>query len=491
MKPKSDNTVFKRVDLLILGLIFVLALTFRLYKINAPLADWHSWRQADTAAVARNFVRHGFDLLHPKYDDVSNIQSGLYNPQGLRLVEFPLYNATFAFLYRYLPVVSLEMYGRLTSVFFSFVLISVLYLLVQREEGRLAALFSSLVFAVFPFFVFYSRVVLPEMTAISLMFCGIWFAYLYFHATEKSGSTKNVWFILSVIFAAASLLVKPTVIFYLLVVIYLCFKKYELSFIKKPAIYLYLALALLPLLLWRIWIAQFPEGVPLSEWLLFSVNTAKGLEPIFFRPAFFRWIFYERISSIIFGGFLTAFFVTGLLKKPHRSHFLFFVGISSLLYLFTFQGGNVQHDYYQTIILPTLAIFSGVGISFFLTDKKLFTSQIVVVPIVAIILAGAFLFSYYRVKDLYVYNTDLLNIAKTISSLTEPDSLVVTDTNGDTTLLYLADRRGFPAVTDDLGALKARGAAYFVTFNSSVATAVKQKFKLLVVDSDKLYLFKL
>ena len=56
------------------------------------LADWHSWRQADTSAVTRNYVKHGINILYPTYDDLSNVASGKDNPRGLRFVEFPLYN---------------------------------------------------------------------------------------------------------------------------------------------------------------------------------------------------------------------------------------------------------------------------------------------------------------------------------------------------------------------------------------------------------------
>ena len=52
----------QKKDLLILGCIILIALVLRLYKIGAPLSDFHSWRQADTAAVARNFVREKFDF---------------------------------------------------------------------------------------------------------------------------------------------------------------------------------------------------------------------------------------------------------------------------------------------------------------------------------------------------------------------------------------------------------------------------------------------
>lgn len=82
----------KQTITIVLFLILILAFGLRLYKINNPVADWHSFRQADTASVTRNFVNEGINLMMPRYDDLSNIQSGKDNPQGWRMVEFPVYN---------------------------------------------------------------------------------------------------------------------------------------------------------------------------------------------------------------------------------------------------------------------------------------------------------------------------------------------------------------------------------------------------------------
>jgi hypothetical protein len=76
---------------IILSLIFLLGFIVRLYRINAPLADWHSWRQTDTAAVTYRFKEEGVNLLQPQYFDISNIQSGEFNPKGYRMVEFPIF----------------------------------------------------------------------------------------------------------------------------------------------------------------------------------------------------------------------------------------------------------------------------------------------------------------------------------------------------------------------------------------------------------------
>ena len=74
----------QKKDLLILGCIILIALVLRLYKIGAPLSDFHSWRQADTAAVARNFVREKFDIFEPHYDDQIITHQELLYHENLR-----------------------------------------------------------------------------------------------------------------------------------------------------------------------------------------------------------------------------------------------------------------------------------------------------------------------------------------------------------------------------------------------------------------------
>lgn len=99
-------------------LFFILALAFlvRLYGINRPLADWHSWRQADTSSVSRIYFEQGIDLLHPRYYDISSIQSGVYNPHGFRFVEFPIFNLFHALLAKIGGPLNFEGWGRMVSI---------------------------------------------------------------------------------------------------------------------------------------------------------------------------------------------------------------------------------------------------------------------------------------------------------------------------------------------------------------------------------------
>ena len=48
--------------------LFALALLLRLININKPIVGINTWRQADTAAMARNFVEYDGNILHPQID---------------------------------------------------------------------------------------------------------------------------------------------------------------------------------------------------------------------------------------------------------------------------------------------------------------------------------------------------------------------------------------------------------------------------------------
>jgi len=482
---------FKRLDFILLFLLISVGLAARLYKIDSPVADWHSWRQADTAAVSRNFVRNGFDLIRPRFDDLGSNQSGIDNPQGYRFVEFPFYNAVFATLYKIAPVTSIEIIGRLTSSIFSLLTLCVIYYLLLKEESRIAAFFGGLFYAILPFVVYYSRVILPEPTATSLAFISIFFLHVATQEKNKQGKSILM-YSLSCIFFALALLTKPTTIFYVIPLIYLFCLRYKWRVITSVQVYIFMILAFAPLVAWRMWIANFPEGIPASSWLITTVNTFEGPKNVFFKPAFFRWMFYERISNLILGGYGTAFLLLGILKKPKKTFLLTSIGFAAMFYMFTFQGGNVQHDYYQTLILPAIAMFCGLGVSFLFEEKKLYRNTAINIAVIIIFVIFTALFSFYKVKDFYWTDPDLLASAKIINTVTMPGSKIITDRDGDTTLLYLADRKGYAATVSDIETLKSRGMQYFVTLKKEVADAVKEETDYEVVfESEKVYIFKL
>src|SRR3990172_6816870 len=108
----------KLINWLIPLMLVALTFTVRLYRIDNPVADWHSWRQADTAAVARNFVKADFNLLSPQSDSFLALnEHGLENPNRWFINEFPFYNALVALVYKQFGINVI--YARLVSVAFA------------------------------------------------------------------------------------------------------------------------------------------------------------------------------------------------------------------------------------------------------------------------------------------------------------------------------------------------------------------------------------
>jgi len=154
--------MWKKLEILLVIALLALGLIVRLYKIDAPLADWHSWRQADTAAVSRNFVRDGFNLLYPQSDSLLALnEHGLANPNRYFINEFPLYNALVAVLYRQFGVnVAI---GRLVSIFFSLIGALALFGLTRTLLGIYPSLLALAYYLLLPYNVYYS----PKVTWLS------------------------------------------------------------------------------------------------------------------------------------------------------------------------------------------------------------------------------------------------------------------------------------------------------------------------------------
>ena len=164
----------KKLEYILLSIILIFAFLVRLYKINNPIADWHSWRQADTASVSRTFVEKGINLLYPRYHDVSSIQTGIFNPEGYRFVEFPVFNAVHAFLASGFPSLSLEIWGRLVSIFSALASTVFIFLIGKKLMGKRAALLAASFFAFIPYNIYFTRVILPEPMATTFVLASLW-----------------------------------------------------------------------------------------------------------------------------------------------------------------------------------------------------------------------------------------------------------------------------------------------------------------------------
>lgn len=446
----------KTAKIALVLILFLLGFLVRLYGFNNPIADWHAWRQADTSSVSRDFLANGFDVLHPTYHDLSNVPSGMDNPNGYRFVEFPIYNILQAGFFNLINVFTLEQWGRLISIFASLFSALFLYLILKKRFGFLEGFLAALFFLLLPFSIYYSRVILPEPLMVATSLAGIYF----FDRALSKKNLLNISFIFSLIFIASSFLLKPYALFFTLPLLYLCFEKFGVVFLKKWQLWLYLILSLLPLILWRNWMVKFPEGIPASDWLFNADN-------IRFKGSFFYWLFAERIGKLILGFWGIGLFVLGFVKKQKKEDLLFSFSfiLSSLIYLSVIARGNVQHDYYQILIIPSIAIYLSLGSSFLLTSKNLI-NKISSYIIFFVLIIFMFFFSWYFVRDYYNINNHSIVIAgEQIDKLIPKDAKIIANYNGDTSFLYQTKRKGWASFQKSLPEMKEMGADYLVLIN--------------------------
>lgn len=419
-----------------LGIILILGFTVRLYKINNPVADWHSWRQADTAAVARNFYKDGYNPLLPRYDDMSGVaESPIPNPNRYRFVEFPIYNSLVYFTYVLHGGVD-ERLARLVTIVISLFSIVFIYLLSRRYFGELTGLLSAFLFATLPYNIYYSRVILPDPLLIlfSLMM-------LYF-SDRWIWENKTSLMVAGLLSGMGAFLTKPQAAFYLLPLLY-SYRQKEGRWWPIPGRYWsYFLVMFIPFLSWRVWVNQHPEGIPASKWLFNGTH-------IRFKPAFWKWIIGDRFGREILGVTGTFLFFFGLLKNPQEREgwLLHLLALSSLLFVVVFATGNVQHDYYQIFIIPALVIFTARGAILLLEGVNGFAARFWTIPLALLFLGLTLYFGWNEVKGLYqINNPAIVTAGQEADRILPKNAVVVAPYNGDTSFLYQTNRPGWPFI---------------------------------------------
>lgn len=455
-------------------LIFAVALTTRLHRLTTPLADWHSWRQSSVAAVSRGFADTGLNPLYPKQTDISSAQTGRDNPEGYFFTEFPLYEVVHASTVKLLPNLDLIPTGRLLSAIFSALTAVVVLVLGTVLFELLTGAFAGLTFALLPFAVYFGRTLLPEPLAILLATSALLFAVLY------TKTHKWYWFYKSAITFALALLVKPFTIFFGLPIAYLLLADSRRLFGKETVTYALIALA--PLLAWRVWISSYPEGIPHTNWMFNS-------DGIRLRPAWWRWLFGERLGVLILGVWGVVPFCFGLVRGtktrlakqlPSMSWVIPLWGIGLLAFLATFATANVRHDYYQTLLLPFVALIVGAGFAQMVKTAGGKAGAI----FITLMMLG---FAWYEVRGFYqINNPAIVAAGLAVDAVVPKDALVVAPYNKDMTFLYQTNRKGWPFVDGTLDALITKGASVYVSTNFADPTTqqVLENYAIIAQTSD-------
>lgn len=227
---------------------------------------------------------------------------------------------------------------------------------------------------------------------------------------------------------------------------------------------------------------QHPEGIPASNWLL----NGNGIR---FRPAFWRWIIADRLGREILTATGSFLFFLGLLIRPKlgESKLIHLLAASLGLYLVLFATGNVQHDYYQLLITPVLAIFTARGLWYLLLGIPHFLPRIYTIPLGLAFFVLMFYFNFMEVRGFYNINNDtIIKAGKAADQILSKEALVVAPYQGDTAFLNQIKRPGFAHTVLPINDLiRKYGVTHYVSVNYDGKTKwLMKKYKVLESNKD-------
>lgn len=460
----SDTRFF---EYFLVILLFVGGFGVRLWKINNPIADWHSWRQVDTASVSRIYVEEGIDILRPRYYDISSVQTGIFNEGGLRYVEFPIFNVIHALAFKYVPLLSFEAWGRMISILSSMLSFVFIYLLGKKVYGKWVGLTAGFLFLFIPYNIYFSRVILPEPMAVMFVTGSLYF----FVDFIEGGKAWKLYFSGILLALAASL--KPFVYFYGLPMLYLAVKKWGwVGAFSNKKILVFANLAFDPFFIWRIWVNLFPEGIPHFSW-------AFNGDGIRFRPAFWRWIFGERLGRLILGIWGILPFSLGILKLEKAKALAHLMALGMFMYVVVVATANVRHDYYQALTIPALVMLTAIGLVWLWNFHRPYWvgRALAVFSVVMMLGMGA-----YQAKEFYNINhPEIVEVGNIVDARIPKDAQIIAPYNGDTAFLYHTRRFGWPIVEEDFAAIIEKGADYYVslTLIDADTKMLEKKYKTI------------
>jgi 4-amino-4-deoxy-L-arabinose transferase-like glycosyltransferase len=399
--------------------ILLLALVLRSYHFAYPAWDYHNWRQTITLMIARDFARHGFPVLHPQVAWIGNQPS---DPSYFS-AEFSIESALAALLYKTFG--ESDVAARSVIVAFSLVGIVCLYNLLERRAGRMTARFAAFIYALLPYHLFFGRVFMPDVPAITLALASL-------DVLDRWTDNRKAGCLVGAgVLTALAVLQKPRMILVLMPALYLFWLAYGKSLPRRREPYIFVLIACLPELVW------FVHGVSMEA------HTAVGAFNIpreLFAHHLELWIQRSYLHRIIVALAFEAFSPVGLglavvgWLLPARNRAVWVARwwiVGGALVLLPIPGVIPENLYYLAMLLPAGSALAGVALS-----RMRGHFRAIVLGVFA---AGAI----YSVIPLYQPDRMPYDLGILLKSLSSPADLLATETGGSPNVLYYADRRGW------------------------------------------------
>jgi uncharacterized membrane protein (GlpM family) len=465
----------------------ILAVAVRLIGINQPYIDNWSWRQSDVAAIARNYFQGGFHFAHPQIDWAGD-QPGYVG------TEFPVLPFFAAICYKILGVH--EWIGRVQALILFALSLPFFFLLVRNSwhglpahdssagcRCHVAAAWALIFYSFAPLGIMAGRCFMPDMPSLALSIIGLYFFQRWIES-EPDRPTRSSSFVVAAVAISLSILIKLPSAIIGAPLACLAFQRFRFSAFHRLDLWLFAAIALLPAALW--YGHAYQVALQFYPHHFFGAGGVKIMS--------LAW--YLKIAREIATSTLTPFLLVlggaGVLLTrtcPERQSngstssarpFRWWL-VAMILFIVIVGYGN-RHQWYQLPLIPIAAAFAGPACVF--VGSKI-SSRAVKITF-SILLAASFSFSAFLYARCFYQPSaaPLRNAGLKLKNLTSAGALVVAADNGDPTVLYYAERKGWHFLEKDgiyngepkdsaqaivdLEELRKRGASYLVfTSNTS------------------------
>jgi hypothetical protein len=455
------------------GAILALSALAHAPGIVSPPSDYHYHRQANTAAIARNYHRNGLQFLKPQID--------WEGPSDQRAAtEFPLYMWLVGLFW---PVGGLGwIWGRLIAAAFSAATAIYLYEFLRGELEPKEAFYGALAFTVLPIEIYFGRTIQPEALA---LFASMGSIYHWSRALERGRSWSH--------WAAA-------VVFAFLAIAH-----------KIPYAYLLLVLAALALVRlgkkalsdWRVWLAPVVCLAGVVAWYLYCRS---GVYVVPTDPDQYAKIFnYARLPFYVWFQFTSRypeltttyagllFVVLGARELIFGRKNFFYAWWLAAIAVYIVAGGayTFYHEYTSLPFALVNAALIGVGVAAMAKKKPALAALLALsIPAHA---AG-------RIKHWYKTDYGFLEKAGAAAEkISAPADLFVCDERAASLYLFFLDRKGWSwdwaesgAHSEDwLRAKIAGGAKFYMTRSEGkVAESFRKKYPA-AYDADGMLIVRL
>lgn len=453
---------FLNRSLFVLSILVVLIVLMRMpYIGNSPFETGEYWRQGDTESMARNFVEDRFNILFPQlnYDGA---------PPNYAQLEFQIMTFLIAILYKIFGF-HYEL-ARLIPILFFAGSACYLYLISKRFYSSKVAFVITLLYAIFPLNLFYSRAIMPE-SAVLFFTIG---AFYYFSKWIETEKIKTL--LMGTLMTALAILVKIPAIFIGIPMLWMSIVKYKRRIFFTWQLWFFAIISLsLPALYFK-WL----EGV--AEFNFVTGIASKHIVPKFTNAVFsnesMQFFSTQLPQSFTWIGLILAFI--GMVNLKWKKEFPIIVWFLAFVVEVLVIVAVIKFDYYLIFIGPLIAILAGKALGILLKWKY------GIVP-VAILLAIMTYTSYSVIQPKFVELDNVLTQAEYVKKYTSKDDLIVVGTFSPE-LINASERKGWRANINyyyyiprgpeaELDYFISHGAKYFIPLRGYIYGEESQAYK--------------